>query len=249
MLLLLAAALPALAHQPWIAAPGQYASAEDAFPIPAIDLSLVVYDQLSCDAPSLWLSFDAVGGESLYAQLGMPMVDRQIDWRPSMAILAAGLPPADLPFDVPEGLGALVYDSSDVESLTVFEEPFTGTTDWILEEETVTLPAGRGYVVAWDPAGLTGKVWLATGTREEFDSDTIARVTDLLDDLRAYHELDGAPAGELVACETVDEEDTAVDAKATSTGCSTAPQNAGTAAGTAAAGLLLLGARRRPLRR
>lgn len=224
MLLLLATL--AHAHQPWIAAEGQYATPDAAFAIEELDLSLVVYDQLTCDFPALWLAFDAVDGEELFVQLGMPLLDRQAEWRPSMAVIAAGLPaaPADFPFEVPDGLGVQVYDTEAVADLELFVEPFTGTSSWILTQDTLPLPAGPGWVVAWDPAALTGKVWLATGTREEFDADTIARVSELVDDLRAFHELDGTPEGELVECAAPaapDAEEPAQDVE--SGGCSTSP--------------------------
>lgn len=200
-MLLLAASL-ALAHQPWVAEEGQYSEPQGAWPMDDIGLSIVVYDQLTCEYPALWLRFEAQGGEELYTQLGMPLLDRQIAWRPSMAVLAPGFPapPADLPFEVPAGLGAVVYDSAAVTDLGTFDEPFTGTSSWVLRTETLELPAGEGYVVAWDPAGLTGKLWVATGTREEFDSEDFERIGDLIDDIRAFHELDGAPAGELLEC-------------------------------------------------
>lgn len=236
----------ALAHQPWIAADGQYATADAAFAIEEIDLSLVVYDQLSCDYPALWLAFDAADGEELFVQLGMPLLDRQADWRPSMAVLAPGLPPApaDFPFEVPDGLGVQLYDTEAVTDLELFVEPFTGTSSWILTQDTLPLPAGQGWVVAWDPAALTGKVWLATGTREEFDADTIARVSELVDDLRAFHELDGTPEGELVECAAPaapDAEEPAQDAE--SGGCSTSPHAPGGLG--LLAGATLLAARRR----
>lgn len=192
----------ALAHQPWVATEGQYAAPDSAFPMVDPELSIVVYDQLTCDFPQLWLRFSAVEGEPLWAQLGMPLLDRQAAWRPSMAVLAPGLPAptGELPFEVPEGLGVQVLDSAAVSAPEQFYEPFTGTTSWVLRGEWLAPESGEGWIVAWDPAGLTGKLWLAPGTREEFSDEDFARIADLIDDIRAFHELDGAPEGELVAC-------------------------------------------------
>jgi len=220
----------AMAHQPWIAEEGQYADAAGAFPMEDIDLSIVVYDELSCSSPALWLRFSAQEGDSLWAQLGMPLLDRQVAWRPAMAVLAAGMPEADdrFPFAVPEGLGVTVLDSAEVADPEVFVEPFTGTSSWILRGETLSLPAGEGYLVAWDPAGLTGKLWLAPGLREEFESEDIERIREILDDVRTFHELDGAAEGALAACATPEEEELETgDAPGSSgdaaTGCSTPP--------------------------
>lgn len=244
----------ALAHQPWMAAEGQYASPEVAFPMEDPGLSIVVYDQLSCEFPQLWLRFEAQADEELWAQLGMPYLDRQVGWRPSMAVLAPGLPAptADLPFDVPEGLGVQLLDSGSVSAPEQFYEPFSGTTSWVLRAEWVAPEAGEGWIVAWDPAGLTGKLWLAPGTREEFNEEDFARIADLIDDIRAFHELDGAPAGELVACVAEGGGEEAGDAGEDEVGEMAGGEGGGCSSGGAGAsgllgalGLLVVGGRRR----
>ena len=82
----------------------------------------------------------------------------------------------------------------------IFDERFTGTQDWILVEETVTLPeSGTYYVVAWDPGHRTGKLAVAVGAVEEFGLGDILRFPGWRRDARAFHELDRfAPATPIV---------------------------------------------------
>ena len=104
------------------------------------EISIVVFRELTCEQPELWLAFDAVEGEEIWVQLGMPAIDRLADHRPALAVLAPGLPniDAEVPFDVPQGLGGVVYlaDGEPQE----FYEPFTKTNSWILAGDWVSTP-------------------------------------------------------------------------------------------------------------
>jgi hypothetical protein len=143
---------------------------ESAFVVTDNDVSIVLYQELSCDAPEVWMTFDAAAGTDLFVQLGVPQIVRLEDHRPAIAVLAPGLPAApSLPFAVPDGLGAVVFEASEVAAATTFYEPFTQTYSWVWVEETLALPSdGTGYIVAFDPEGWTGKLWVAVGTVEEF---------------------------------------------------------------------------------
>ena len=155
----------ALAHKPFF---GPFASPETAYVIDPIDLSIVTYQHITCEENTLWLRFDGKAGDELYVQLGVPVIDRLKDYRPSLAVYAPGieargespyLPPADLP--------GRVYTAE--ETPQDFYEPFTQTDSWIWIEDTMTLPEdGEGWIVAWSPENRTGKMWVAVGTREDF---------------------------------------------------------------------------------
>jgi uncharacterized protein (TIGR03382 family) len=217
---------PALAHKPWVASPTDYTAAPAAFVIEEPDVSIVVYAERTCDAPQLWLTADVPAGTELFVQLGMPQAEALEGWRPSVAVVAPGLPEADLGFDLPEGTGAVVFPGA--EEPDAFDEPFSGTSDWIMVEERVTLPqGGPAWVVAWDPAGAAGRLWVATGERESFTSDDWERIRDLLDDVRDFHGLEGTPVPPPTACEPP-EEDAASDAPTEAAdeaggGCASAP--------------------------
>jgi hypothetical protein len=213
----------AYAHKPWVASPSEYTSATDAFVSEEPDVSIVVYAERDCAAPDLWVAGDLEAGQEWFVQLGLPQADVLAGWRPSLAVVAEGLPEVDLGFPLPEGHGAIVFEGAGEPA--AFEEPFTGTSDWILVEERVTAPvSGRAYVVAWDPAGAAGRLWIATGERESFTSEDWERIRDLLDDVRAFHGLEGEPVPAPVACPLPEEDAPALaDTEEAAAGCAVAP--------------------------
>ena len=185
----------AWAHQPTMS-DGSAPDASTALLITDVDLSQVVYHEVTAQSPQLWLAFDLEEGQSLYFQLGLPVIERLTDYRPALALIGPGLPPADLPFAIPDGLGAQLFTSEQVAEPRRFDEPFSGTSSWILLTETIQVPAtGRYYLVAYDPAGQPGKVWVALGQREEFSFSDIAALQEILPQVRQFHESGAAPAG------------------------------------------------------
>ena len=185
----------AWAHRP-IISDGSARDASMALYISDVTLSQVVYDEVTAESPQLWLAFDLNEGQLLYFQLGVPVIDRLKDYRPALALVAPGLPPSDLPFAIPDGLGAQEFTSAQITEPTDFYEPFSGTSSWILLTETVTVPAaGRYYLVAYDPAGQSGKLWVTLGKREDFSLADIAELQGILPKVRQFHEIGAAPAG------------------------------------------------------
>lgn len=174
---------------------GSAINAASAISLGDVNVSRVVYHEVTADSPQLWLTFIGVADQNLYVQLGLPAIERLASYRPSVAILGPGLPAVDLPFDVPAGLGGVLLSSGDVANPTVFDEPFSGTRSWILLEQDITLPqAGTSYVVAFDPTGQPGKLWVATGREEQFSLDEIGQLSGVLQQVRAFHESSaGAP--------------------------------------------------------
>lgn len=178
----------ALGHQP-IVSDGTANDAESSIPLGDVDISRVVYHEVTTDSPRLWLTFEGASNQNLYVQLGLPFIDRLVSHRPSIAVLGPGLPAIDLPFDVPTGLGGILISSESVTEPEVFDEPFSGTRSWILFEHDVLLPeAGIYYVVAFDPTDQPGKLWVATGREEVFEPDDIAELQEILPLVRAFHE-------------------------------------------------------------
>ena len=91
---------------------------------------------------------------------------------------------------VPENYGGLLLEPDAVPE--EFDEPFTGTQSWILLEQDTAAPAtGQYYVVALDPEGQTGKLWVAWGRREVFGFRDLLTYPDVLDTVRTFHEVDG----------------------------------------------------------
>ena len=181
----------AFAHKPSYTE-GAHGTSGDAFPVANPDVSIVLYHRVTCEAQQLWMAFPIRPPYNLYLQLGVPEIERLVDYRPSVALLAPGLPepPEGLPFDVPEGYGAIVVDTSDVTTPGTFYEPFTQTSSWVLHEATYTLTEeATGYVVAWHPERETGKLWVATGTVEQFGPEDAANFEYWQTNTQAFHEV------------------------------------------------------------
>lgn len=163
--------LNSFAHKPSF---GPNSSLEEAFLVENPNISIVVYQEMSCEDDQIWLSFTAEEGFGLYVQAGVPEIDRLATYMPRLAVIARGLPQPteDVPFDIPEGMGVVLYNSESTPS--EFYEPFTQTSSWVWIEDIVQLPqSGEGYVVGWNDTGRTGKLWIATGEVEDFsDVDT-----------------------------------------------------------------------------
>jgi len=98
----------------------------------------------------------------LFIQIGVPVLDRLKEFRPSMLVVGPGLPEDNVPFPLPEGAGVKAFPTDSIEEPRFFHEHFTGTDSWILRSDTVKLPgSGRYYLVAYVPSGVKGKLWLS----------------------------------------------------------------------------------------
>ena len=132
-------------------------------------VSQVVYREITDKVPQIWLGFSVPKDFELYVQIGVPVMDRLKEFRPSIALVGPGLPKQDAPFKIPEGTGAKFFPTTLVKKPRFFHEHFTGTDSWILRSETVSLSKpGRYYLVAYSPTMQTGKLWLSIGKKESF---------------------------------------------------------------------------------
>lgn len=179
----------AQAHKP-IFGDGSATDSDSAIWIDNIDISYVVYDEITEAAPRIWLAFDGAVGQSVYAQLGVPFIDRLEDYRPALVLLGPGLPEITLPFNFPDGLGGLLLTTDDVTEPEVFHEHFTGTDSWILATlETTVIESGRHYLVTYVPSGDVGKLWIAPGKAEVFGLGDIFSLPATIQEVREFHEL------------------------------------------------------------
>jgi hypothetical protein len=192
MLLLLASNL--MAHKPFFTE-GQGNSIDQAIPIENVDISQVFYREVTAEAPELWLTFEGQQDQNLFLQLGVPVIDRLENYRPAVALIGPGLPTENVPLGVPEGLGAQVFTTEGVTEPTFFNEPFTGTDSWILGEWDITLPqTGQYYILAYDPAGQPGKLWVSVGRTESFGLSDLLTFGDVKREVREFHEVDSSTA-------------------------------------------------------
>lgn len=200
----------ALAHQPFVVGDDASSSAT-AFVVEEPEVSIVVYAEPTCEAPEVWLTLEAEPGDEIFLQLGIPVADALEAWRPRIAVVAPGLPEADLGFPLPAGTGALVFEA-DAEPER-FDEPFSNTSSWILVEEDVVLPeGGPAWIVAFQPDGTVARLWVAVGEIERFDDEDWDRILDLMDDVRAFHGTDGSEVPGPETCAVDDPADGTADA-------------------------------------
>ena len=174
----------AFAHKPSFG--DDFNSPENAFIVDAPNISIVVYQSLTCESSELWLEFEAEENFELYVQLGVPIIPGLAEYTPNVAVIAEGLPTeVDLPFSLPENLGAMVFESDPTP--TEFFEPFTQTESWVWVEERITV-SGSGYIVGRHPEGYTGKNWLATGEVEDFSDVEITEFVVWNELVNNFHE-------------------------------------------------------------
>jgi hypothetical protein len=181
-------AAAAHAHKP-VSIGGTYRDILDALPLTDIDVSQVVYAELTAEEPELWLTFTNDEPAEVYVSLGVPVLDRLVGYRPWIAVLGPGLPNVDVPVAVPEGYGGFAFQGRPPTEDDLFYEPFTGTESWITAEETVPLlEKGRHFIVAWAPEEA-GKLWVAVGVREQFALRDVLSLPATVRDVRAFHEV------------------------------------------------------------
>mgnify|MGYP001245913038 CR=1 FL=1 len=171
---------------------GTHTSPASAIALEDFELSQVVYHEVRENSNQLWFTFDAVAGQTLHWELGLPALERLDGYRPSLMILGPGLPEIEAPFEIPEGLGGLVVEVEAEPEL--FFEPFTGTSSWKLSSGDRSIAQdGTYYVVAYYPEGTPGKFWVALGKREEFGLRDVLGYADTIAFVREYHEDSAAP--------------------------------------------------------
>ena len=159
-------------------------------------ISQVIYREITDDAEQVWLAFDVNEGFGLFIQIGVPVLDRLKDFRPSMLVVGPGLPEDNLPFKLPAGAGANDFPTDAIEDPRLFHEHFTGTDSWILRSDSIRIPkSGRYYVVAYVPSGKKGKLWLSVGKKESFGLAEWAQFGEWKKKIRKFHEVSEAGKG------------------------------------------------------
>ncbi len=194
LLLALTIAPNALAHR-LVENDGTHVDAASALVVTEPDISQLILHEVTVGNEEVWLTFQGTAGGSVYLQLGVPVIDTLSDYHPAVALVGPGLPAAMLPFDIPNGTGAVTFNAADFVP-DFFSEPFTGTESWIYVEETVTLPSdGTYYIVGYHPDQTPGKLWVAFGQEEVFGIPDILAYPKTLREVRAFHEVSQEPLG------------------------------------------------------
>ena len=188
ILLLLSAHIAADAHKP-VAIGETYSTFNEALRVDEIDVSQVAYAALDDTHRAIWLTFEIGIPTRLGLSLGLPVIERLVEYRPSLAVIGPGLPRIDLPFEAP-ATGGFLFETESVGEPRFFHEPFTGTDSWILLEETTSLSEpGTYYLVASAPSEVADKLWIGVGTREAFGLADVLSLPSIVREVRAFHEV------------------------------------------------------------
>lgn len=164
---------------------------ETAVKISEPDVSQVIYRTLSDETPQLWLAVNAKKDFELFVQIGIPVIDRLKNFRPSFVVLGPGLPQASMPFSTPQNIGGKDYPTLDIKKPKFFHEHFTKTDSWILRSEKIKLPeSGRYYVVVYSPVKDNGKFWVSVGQKEKFGFWDLFRFGGWKKTIQKFHEKD-----------------------------------------------------------
>ena len=164
------------AHQ-LIFSDGNNITIENALYIPDPQISWAMYGELENNV--LFYKFEVEQKEPLYASLVIPALDGLENFSPSLAIITqqqniamisshTGEKNTDVPFALPDGYQAIVFDYDRKSTANVFYEPFTQVNYWERQEiRTESINPGTYYIAVFNP-DENGKFTLAVGEIEDF---------------------------------------------------------------------------------
>ena len=164
------------AHQ-LIFSDGNNITIENALYIPDPQISWAMYGELENNV--LFYKFEADQREPLYASLVIPALDGLENFSPSLAIITqqqniamisshTGEKNTDVPFALPNGYQAIVFDYDGKSTGNVFYEPFTQVNYWERQEiRSESVNPGTYYLAVFNTAE-NGKFTLAVGEIEDF---------------------------------------------------------------------------------
>jgi len=176
------------AHRPTIS-DGSAVEAAKAIEFKDVQISRVVYHEVTLQAPRVWITFELGRPQQLRLQLGVPLIERLRDYRPVVASLESGCPKWTClsSFPANPAAGSSIHETRRPGPSTSRSPE---TNSWILSEQNVELPAaGRYYVVAYEPSGRPGKLWVALGTKEAFEAKDLIELPGIIAKVRGFHEL------------------------------------------------------------
>ena len=130
-------------------------------------ISTAMYATLETPNDVDYYSFNGSKGQSILLSITIPQITGQDNFTPTMALMGPGLPPGDLPSLImkPQDSGVLILPSP--ANATAFFEPFSRTSYWTRQEQSVRLPANGSYSTAvWDDKGQVGRYVFVIGDRE-----------------------------------------------------------------------------------
>lgn len=153
-------------------------SPEQPFAVGDVTQSKAVYAWLKNGGDVDVYNFEITAPTRLLVDVLVPVCPDYATFRPAYAIVGPGLPqPAEpIPYELPEGYGAIVVPPGDPSSWEVLYEPFGGKRyyDGPNFDQEISTP-GQWSLVYWDPAGVGGDYVAAIGYEEAFSAADIIR--------------------------------------------------------------------------
>ena len=174
-------------HIPYIAG-SKHPDMASSLHLDNIQISKVVYQELTSEAEQSWIRINAKKGEELYFQIGVPYLPSLREYQPSLALINPEIADdlgsdSDLRKD-----GVEFFHSATQFERTIFHERFTDTTSWVLLEQIVELSeAGDYYLVSFSPEAVSGKLWISIGRQESFGPGDLARLPFVISDVKSFH--------------------------------------------------------------
>ena len=155
------------------------------------DRAQIGYHSATETAPFLWFAFEGSYQKPVTVRMGVPKLEAYRLLRPCAALVAPGLPQPEppLPFPIPPGYGALVYNTAD-QAVTDGRDGFTGTRSWMFAADTLSpVSAGRAFLVGYLPEGGAGKFWMTVGDETRFRFADLFGVVSKTVEIRRFHEM------------------------------------------------------------
>jgi len=185
----------ATAHNPWEYqtryVDGPPTTLENPLVLESAQIKSAFYFRATAAKPVLWIRFEGTYGDEVRLRLGLPAKAEYASLRPVAVISGQDCPEPGraLPFALPEGWGALVYDTAQT-AVSDGYEGYTGARSYQFEEQTYTLPAsGTYYIAVYFPTGPEGKCWLTLGTERKTHLTDLFTVPVHAAAIRAFFEI------------------------------------------------------------
>ena len=160
----------AWAHKP-IQSDGTNTDFKNALRIPDHKISWAIYEELEPSQTKFYI-FDAKKGDSLYASIVIPKIEKYENYKPELSIIGERIEANfshSIKQSIPQG-GIISYRFDGEIPTQEFYEPFTQTSYWERQEIRITIPAdGEYYLAVSDWQNVHGKYSLAVGEIEDFN--------------------------------------------------------------------------------
>ena len=165
--------------------------------VPNHEISWAAYNSLNSANEVDYYQFEAEKGDSIYASIVIPVIDRLENFSPQFALIGpeldndyAGLNQKEIEdrLEIKAGEGVIVKNYTGQRTETFFE-PFTQTTYWEKQEATIIAPtSGKYYLAVFSNQNEQGKYVLSIGRREKWGFKDLGSYPKIWWDVRMFTE-------------------------------------------------------------